>query len=474
MFQTALFTNFLKLSSPMTILSLSLLILSFIVIYITEKKKISFSIRMVIGLGIGVFLGLLIQALGGFPTNEEIASTIWLQETITWYAFFGGAFVSFIRMLVIPIVLVSMIQVILTLQDNLNITSLVKRTLFWLMATTGIAAIIGIVLSLVTNLGANMTIVESERVSRALIDLPKIFMGLIPANPIEAMVNNNIIAVVIFASIVGSSARIMRSKAKYKPVMDLFANFIDASYRVVMSMAMTIVRFMPYGVIALMSRTLISYGFAAIEQALLFIVLIYAASLIMMIVYAVLLVLHGLNPITFFKKSFPALLMAFSSRSSVGSLPMTISTLETKLGVNTGTANFVASLGSTMGMNGCAGYFPAMAAVMVAIMTGTTIDASFIIMVIIVAIIGSLGIAGIPGSATMAASIMLSGIGMSEYFGLLAIVLAVDPIVDMARTMINVNGAMISAICVDKELGTLDVEKYNAKTVVVSSDDSIL
>ena len=194
----------------------------------------------------------------------------------------------------------------------------------------------------------------------------------------------------------------------------------------------------------------------------------------MIIVYAILLVLHGLNPITFFKKAFPALLMGFSSRSSVGSLPMTISTLETKLGVNTGTANFVASLGSTMGMNGCAGYFPAMAAVMIAIMTGTTIDASFIIMVIIVAIIGSLGIAGIPGSPTMAASIMLSGIGMSEYFGLLAIVLAVDPIVDMARTMINVNGAMISAICVDKEMGTLDVEKYNSKTVTTTSDDAVL
>lgn len=474
MFQTALFTNFLKLSSPMTIVSLGLLILSFFIIYLTEKKKISFSIRMVIGLAIGVFLGIFIQMLGGFPTGHEIASSIWFQETIIWYGFFGGAFVSFIRMLVIPIVLVSMIQVILTLKNDLNISSLVKRTLFWLMFTTGIAAVIGITLSLFTNLGSNMTIVHSERVSRAVIDLPHIFIGLIPANPIEAMVNNNIIAVVIFASIVGSSARIMRSKAKYKPVMDLFATFIDATYRIVMSMAMTIVRFMPYGVIALMSRTLISYGFVAIEQAFLFIVLIYAASFIMLIVYSILLILHGLNPITFFRKAFPALLMAFSSRSSVGSIPMTVQTLETKLGVNTGTANFVASLGSTMGMNGCAGYFPAMAAVMIAIMTGTSIDASFIIMVIIVAIVGSLGIAGIPGSATMAASIMLSGIGMSEYFGLLAIVLAVDPIVDMARTMINVNGAMISAICVDKELGTLDVAKYNAKKVVASSDDTVL
>lgn len=464
MFQTALFTNFLKLSNFMTFLSLGLLILCFLVIFLVEKKKINFSIRMIIALILGVSLGILIQAIGGFPTAQQIKSTSWIQETIIWYSFFGNSFVSFIRMLVIPIVLVSMIQVIITLKDDLNISSLVRKTLFWLMLTTGIAAIVGISLSLLTNLGANMMIMESTRTSRAVIDLPKILLNLIPTNPVQAMVSDNIIAVVIFASFIGSSARIMRSKEKYKPVMDLFANVIDASYRVVMSMAMTIVRFMPYGVIALMSQTIISYGFIAIQQAFLFIILIYTSSLVMMIIYCILLIMHGLNPITFFKKALPALLMAFSSRSSVGSLPITISNLETKMGVNNGTANFVASLGSTLGMNGCAGYFPAMVAIMIATMTGTPIDASFIIMVIIVAVIGSLGIAGIPGSATMAASIMLAGIGMSEYFSFLAIVLAIDPIIDMARTMINVNGAMVSAVCIDKELGTLNLAEYNSKT----------
>ena len=339
------------------------------------------------------------------------------------------------------------------------------------MFTTGIAASVGVILALMTNLGAQVSIVETTRVSRPVVDLSNILLNLIPSNPAKAMVDNNVIGIVIFASLIGSSARIMRSKEKYQKVMDLFADFVDASYRIVMSMAMTIIKFMPYAVIALMSRTLISYGLIAIQEALLFIVLIYLASFIMLGVYFILLSFHGLNPITFFKKSFPALLMGFSSRSSIGSLPMTISVLEKKLGVNTGTANFVASLGSTMGMNGCAGYFPAMVAIMIAIMTGTPIDASFIVMVVIIAMVGSLGIAGIPGSATMAASIMLAGIGMSEYFGLLAIVLAIDPIIDMARTLINVAGAMVSAVCIDKELGTLDMVQYNSKD---SASDDIL
>ena len=462
MLNTPLFTNFLKLSEPLTFIFLGVLIACFFAMKVLEKKKMSFSIRMFVGLILGIALGFLIQVVAQFPDTATIKSTPWIQETITWYGLFGSAFVAFIQMLVFPIITISLIQVILNLKSDLNISSLVKRTLFWLMFTTGVAALVGVTLSIVTNLGSNMIIGQTTRTSRDVVDLVQVFLNLIPRNPIKAMNDNNVIAIVIFSSLVGSSARIMRSKEKYKRVLDLFADLIDALYRIVMSMAMTIVKFMPYGVIALMSRTLISNGITAIQQAFLFIALIYAACILMMLVYAIMLMFHGLNPITFFKKSGPALLMAFSSRSSVGSLPVTISTLENELGVNTGTANFVSSLGSTMGMNGCAGYFPAMIAIMIAIMTGTPIDASFVFMVLIIAMLGSLGIAGIPGSATMAASIMLAGIGMSEHFHLLAIVLAIDPLIDMARTMSNVNGAMISAICIDKELGTLDIEKYNS------------
>ncbi len=158
-------------------------------------------------------------------------------------------------------------------------------------------------------------------------------------------------------------------------------------------------------------------------------------------------------------------MMAFSSRSSIGTLPVTVSVLEDKMGVSIGTSNFVPSIGSTMGMNGCGGYFPGMVAVMIATMVGVPIDASFIVMVLIVAILGSFGIAGIPGSATMSISIMLAGIGLGEYYHLLALVLAIDPILDMARTMTNVNGTMIVSVCTDKDMGTLNIEKFNSNDV---------
>lgn len=462
MFQNPFFTDFLALSEPMAALSLILLIACFFIIKVLENKKIDFSIRMFVGLILGIILGLGIQAIAGFPTPETIKSSLWIQQSISWYSLFGTAFVSFIRMLVIPIILVSMIRVILNLQNGIDIKALINHALFWLLFTTGIAAIVGIILSSIVDLGADIAVQESTRSAREVTNIVGVLLGLIPSNPVAAMVNENIVGVVIFASFIGFSARIMSSKEKYQAVMKVFNDLIEASYRIVMSMAMTIIKFMPYAVIALMARTLISNGLSAIREAMTFIILVYIASAIMIIIYMVIILAHGLNPITFVKKSTNAWLMAFSSRSSIGSLPMTISTLEEKLGVNTGTANFVASLGSTAGMNGCAGYFPAMVAMFVARMTGTPIDLNFMIMVVMVAILGSLGIAGIPGSATMAASIMLSGIGLSQHFSLLAIVLAIDPIIDMARTMVNVAGAMTAAVSTDKELKTLDIERYNS------------
>ncbi|MGL4388774.1 MAG: cation:dicarboxylate symporter family transporter [Brevinema sp.] len=465
MFQSSLFVNFLSLSQLMTFLALCLLFGMFFIVKILEKKKVDFSIRMMAGLFLGVFLGILLQLMAGFPSSDIISNTPWIQETIIWYGLFGRAFVGFLRMLVVPIVLVSMIRVILNLHASLDIKSLIQRSLFWLLFTTAIATVIGIVLSLLANLGETLEVVRSTTSAREVSNIVDVFIGLIPVNSVVAMATDNIVAVVIFASMIGSSARFMRSKEKYQKNMDLFANFIEASYNIIMSMAMTVIKFMPYGVIALMARTLVSYGLLALQDALSFIMIVYIASFIMLVVYFIIILVHGLNPITFFKKCLSAWLMAFSSRSSVGSLPMTISTLEKRLGVHHSTANFVASLGSTAGMNGCAGYFPAMVAVLVGTAVGVPMNMEFFIMVVVVAVLGSLGIAGIPGSATMAASIMLSGIGLSEHFGLLAIVLAIDPIIDMARTMINVAGAMVSAVVVDKQLGTLDEKIYNNLSV---------
>ena len=168
----------------------------------------------------------------------------------------------------------------------------------------------------------------------------------------------------------------------------------------------------------------------------------------------------GCSPVGM-KKAFPTMLLAFTSRSSVGCLPMTIETLTKKLGVNQGTASFVAGFGTTAGMQGCAGIFPSLLIIYVCNVTGTPIDVTMIIMTIFVVAIGSLGIAGIPGTATMAASVSLSGVGMGAQFAMISPILAVDPIIDMPRTMLNVTGSITNALVVDKHMGTLNEKDYN-------------
>lgn len=463
--QNMFFANFLSLSEWGSVAAIVVLALMFGVMWYLETKKIDFSWRMAVALVLGAALGIGIQAVAGFPSQETIKNTLWINQTVTWYGLFTNGFTGFIRMLVIPIIMASMIRVIYRMERGVNMGKLTQRTLFWLLFTTGIAAAVGIVLSRITDLGSNIAVSQGTASVREVKNIVQVLLGIIPSNPVAAMAGENVIAVVIFASFIGSSARIMASKEKYAPVMKVFGDLVEASYRIVMSIAMTVIRFMPYAVVAMIARVLISYGLGAIAEAGLFIALIYGAVLVMLVIYAIIILLHGLNPLPFFKKSLPAWMMAFSSRSSVGTLPMTISTLENRLGVNTGTANFAASLGSTAGMNGCAGFFPAMVAVMIARIVGAPLDVNFYLLVVVVAVLGSLGIAGIPGVATMAASIMLSGIGFSQHFGLLALVLAIDPIIDMGRTMINVAGSMVSALVVDKELGTLNIEQYNSEKV---------
>ena len=163
---------------------------------------------------------------------------------------------------------------------------------------------------------------------------------------------------------------------------------------------------------ALLANTIAQRGLSSILEVGKFILALYLAAVVQFVIQLALLAIHGLNPVVYMKKAFPTMLLAFTSRSSVGCLPMTIETLTKKLGVNQGTASFVAGFGTTAGMQGCAGIFPSLLIIYVCNVTGTPIDVTMIIMTIFVVAIGSLGIAGIPGTATMAASVSLSGVGM--------------------------------------------------------------
>lgn len=464
--QSTFFTDFLYLTDIKTILFIVVLFALFFVMKQMEKKKVKFSTRMLSATGIGLVLGLLIQVVGGFP--DAPLEVPFIAEINKWYGLFANGFMDLLKMLVIPLIFVSIMRVIINMKQGENLGKLTARTLGLLLGTTAIAAMIGLVVGNLFQLGVNSHLVAGEATIREVSSLVDTLRGLLPSNPIASMANGNVVAVVIFAAFLGLATK--RQTKKYYDIVKPFIDLVEAFYKIILSVAMTIIKWMPYAVIALLANTIAGRGMAALGEAIDFILATYIGVALMFVVHLILIALSGLNPFRYVKNVLDALVLAFTSRSSLGTLPVSIEKLTDNVGLDNGTATFVGSLGSNAGMNGCAGIYPALVAITVANMTGTPIDMTFIIMLVIVIALASFGIAGLPGSATMAISVVLSGMGMGEYFPLIAGIIAIDPILDMGRTMLNVNGTLTTAVLVGKSFNKIDQDVYYGRKKVVTEE----
>lgn len=455
--ESTFLSEFLFITDIKTIAFIAILVAIFILVRKMEKKKIKFSTRMISAMGIGLVLGFIIQLVAGFP--EKPSSVRWIEEVSKWYGLVGNGFMDLLKMLVVPLIFVSIIRVIINMKDGVNLGKLTSKSLLVLLGTTTLATIVGLVVGNLFNLGVGEVVATSNTDIREITSIVDTIRGLLPSNPVQAMAEGNIVAVVIFAAFIGTSMK--RLNKKYSDVIKPAWDLVEAFYKIITSVAMTVIKFMPYAVVALLANTIAARGVSAILGVVDFIIALYVSVAIMFIIHLIIIALNGLNPIKYVKNVMEPLILAFTSRSSLGTLPVTIETLTEKAGVDNGVASFVGSLGSNAGMNGCAAIYPALMAITVANMSGTPMDFSFYGMLLVIIVISSLGIAGLPGTATMAVSVVISGMGMGSYFPLLGGIIAIDPILDMGRTMLNVNGTMVTAVTVANSFGDIDKEKFN-------------
>ena len=455
--ESTFLSEFLFITNIKTISFIAILVAIFVLVRKMEKKKVKFSTRMISAMGIGLVLGLFIQLVAGFP--KDPSSIRWIEEVSKWYGLFGNGFMDLLKMLVVPLIFVSIIRVIINMKDGVNLGKLTLKSLTVLLGTTALAAIVGLVVGNLFNLGAGEVLITSNTDMREITSIVDTLRGLLPSNPVNAMAEGNIVAVVIFAAFIGTSMK--RLNKKYSDVIKPAWDLVEASYKIITSVAMTVIKFMPYAVVALLANTIAARGVGAILGVVDFIIALYVSVAIMFIIHLIIIALNGLNPFKYVKNVMEPLILAFTSRSSLGTLPVTIETLTEKAGVDNGVASFVGSLGSNAGMNGCAAIYPALMAVTVANMSGTPMDFSFYGMLLVIIVISSLGIAGLPGTATMAVSVVISGMGMGAAFPLVGGIIAIDPILDMGRTMLNVNGTMVTAVTVANSFGDINKEKFN-------------
>jgi L-cystine uptake protein TcyP (sodium:dicarboxylate symporter family) len=240
-----------------------------------------------------------------------------------------------------------------------------------------------------------------------------------------------------------------------------FSHFVHVAHTIVMRMVTLVLRLTPYGVFALMTKVVAGSSLQDILNLLGFVLASYSALILMFGVHLLLVAFAGLNPARYLKKIFPVLAFAFTSRTSAGSIPMSVATQTTRLGTPEGIANFAASFGATIGQNGCAGIYPAMLAVMIAPTVG--IDpwtVGFILPLLAIVVFGSIGVAGVGGGATFAALIVLSALDLPV--ALAGLLISIEPLIDMGRTALNVSGSITAGTLTARTLGATDMAVFNS------------
>jgi|SRR5579885_47601 L-cystine uptake protein TcyP (sodium:dicarboxylate symporter family) len=407
---------------------------------IRRQSHFQLSLRVLLGLGLGIAYGLILKIT---PDNSSV---VWIKNILS---FIGNGYLALLKMLVIPLIFTSIIHAILNLGSGSEIA--IKKMSFYacgaLLLLTAVSSLVGIAVAKLFGVGEGLNLpglIETPK--HAYTGLVDTLLGMLPANPVEAMTNGNTIAIVIFSALLGLAARTLDAKDHDK--MQVFRELIASLFAIVKKLASLVLGLTPYGVLALMSLLLLDQGTALLGAMFNFMAAMYVAMLLVMLLHAFILMFFGHHPYQYFRKAYIPLLVAFTTRSSFGTLPVTEETLRDKFKTTQTTATFVPSIGATIGMNACAGVFPAMLVVMALSIIHQPLTTNMIFMIMFINAIASLGISGIPGTAYIAATVTLTSLNLP--YSVVALVQGIDPIIDMGRTATNVNGVMTTALLVDK------------------------
>ena len=456
-----------------TLINIIVLLLIIFLLYFMEKKHLNFTVRVLSALILGLLLGFVLR---------NVYETDVITNTMIWYNVVGSGYVRLLQMLVMPLIFISITMALLNIKGDSNIAKMTMIIISILMITTAISALVGILISKGFGLDASKIQAIVGDYSQGALNyenrldafnskpVPQQLLEIIPTNPFSALAGGGgspTLSVVFFSAFVGMAA--LGIKKKKPEIFDFFRKIMFSLHEIVMRIVSIVMRLTPYGVLALMAKFMATSDLKAFAQLGQFLLASYIAIFIMLIVHSIILMIFGYNPVKYYSKALPTLAFAFSSRTSAGTLPMTVDTLKNKMGISEGVSNLSASLAVTIGQNGCAGIYPAMVVTMIAPTLGINVfEPLFLIKVVLIIAIGSFGIAGVGGGATNAALITLSALNFPVE--LVAILLGIEPLIDMGRTLLNVNDGMITAAAAGKICKEVDMSKFNSNNIAASEN----
>lgn len=442
----------------MLLLNLLIFFVSVTGLFHLHQRKKPLWMRVFFALILGAALGSCLQIYYGLGSSV-------LHHTLSVVSIVSYGYVSLLKMIIMPLILVSIVAAIVKVRDTgaaLGKISVVSISL--LLAMTAASAAIGITMASLFHLDASGIVAGTREIAQghalqthltsikglSFTDMIKAFF---PQNPFADLAGErptSTIAVVIFSVFLGlACVRVINQDSKFSQGLE---SFILSAQEVVRALVHLVLSFTPYGVLALMIGVAANSDANAIESLAHFVMASYLGLLLIVIMHLILVSLVRVNPLDYIKKVLPVLAFAFTSRSSAAAIPLNIETQVEKLGNGDAVSNFTASFGATMGQNGCAGLYPAMLAMMIAPTVGIDpLTPGFLFTLIITIVIASFGSAGIGGGATFAALIVLSAMNLPV--ALAGLLISIEPLIDMGRTAINVNGSMVSGTITARALG---------------------
>ena len=406
-----------------------------------EKKQMSLATKIFIGLALGIVAGLIFMAIGH------------ADWAVSYIKPFGTIFLNLIKFIVVPVVLTSIIVGVISMKDIRKVGSVGWKTIVYYMCTTACAVTIGLI---VANLmkGTFGQLATSDLTYEAAE--PTKFMdtlvGIFPSNILAPMVNASMLQVIDIALFFGFGIILAGEKG------GKLAEVVESGYEVSMKVMEMIIKLSPIGVFCLITPVVAENGPKILGSLAMVLLVAYICYILhAAVVYsATVKGMAGVSPVAFFKGMFPAMMMAFSSASSVGALPLNMECVQ-KLGADKDVTSFVLPLGATINMDGTAIY-QGVASIFIATCFGINLTMGQMITIVLTATLASIGTAGVPGAGMIMLAMVLQSVGLPVEG--IALIAGVDRIFDMGRTTVNITGDAACALIVSK----LEAKKAARKT----------
>lgn len=427
-----------------------------------SDKKINVEKKEKKGLGLStkIFIALIVGALAGVAIHYALPDSNFKNEVLIEGVFYviGQGFIRLMQMLVVPLVFCSLVCGSMAIGDTKTLGKVGVKTICFYIATTALAVVIALTVANIIDPGIGLdmdSVQKAEMTSTAEdTDMVETLLNIIPKNPIGAMANGDMLPIILFALFVGIMLAKLGNKA------DVVASFFSQFNDVMMEMTMAIMKVAPIGVFCLIARTFANLGFSAFQPMLKYMgSVVLALVLQCFVVYQVLLfIFTRLNPLKFIKKFLPVMGFAFSTATSNATIPMSIDTLDKKMGVSKRISSFTVPLGATINMDGTS-IMQGVAVIFIAQAYGIDLTIGNLATVVLTATLASIGTAGVPSVGLITLAMVLNSVGLPTEG--IALIMGIDRILDMLRTAVNITGDAVCTTIVSHQEGALDKKVFN-------------